>query len=767
MVNPALLWFLPLALLPVLLHLVMLRRLRTVDLSTFRFLVESYVQQRRRARLVEFLVMLLRFGFVALVVFTLARPVMKGLGFLGSGGGRDVGIVIDASPSMALRSGGTTSLERARSAARTLVELLGPEDHVKIVRAASRPQVLADGFAGRPEWIVRHLEELSTDPAGADLPGALKEVFASGPHGSRVIYMLSDGLRRTWSGFAGHEVLKHLDAQTNVVVMDVGPSEPIVNTAVVGDAPQTKRALKGLPVLLNATVLNSSPNRPVDTVLSVLLDEEQVSQVNLALQPGQRTTHSLSVIPSRAGVIQGRFQLPPDAFPDDDAFLFCLNVEEKLDVLLVTGPEGATSAERPGVYLRAALTSPERAHAPLEAEARRLVSALEVTTARHDQLSDAMLNAADAVLLADVPLDAARGAMLRQYIEGGGGALVLPGPNVDPDGYAAGLFRGALTFAPPMGDVKDESRFMPVVGLNLAHPVLTAFMDEEVDYFSTVKVYRYFPIELARAEAPTVPAPGWAVGAGRAAPRPSVLMRLADRTPILVEAPLGEGKLLVAGFASTPNWSDLPLKPEFVPLLLRTVAHLQKPAQATAPAAVAPQQPAPISLTDRWSGAQVQVTDPVGKPHKIKLARSGRRLVGAMRQTDRKGYYTFEVLPRSEGAPERIELGFAVNLADERPDFTMVTETEVRGLLGGAATLAYVRSSADSPVLARQLTHKQELWRTLIWVTFLVIAVEFVIATLRPPLADAVPGASRAIRRPGRGMSATMPATRADAPIET
>ena len=65
MLNPYLLWFLPLAAAPLLLHLLTLRRLRTVELSTFRFLLDSFVQQRRRLKLLEYLVLALRVAFVA------------------------------------------------------------------------------------------------------------------------------------------------------------------------------------------------------------------------------------------------------------------------------------------------------------------------------------------------------------------------------------------------------------------------------------------------------------------------------------------------------------------------------------------------------------------------------------------------------------------------------------------------------------------------------------------------------------------------------
>jgi len=128
----------------------------------------------------------------------------------------------------------------------------------------------------------------------------------------------------------------------------------------------------------------------------------------------------------------------------------------------------------------------------------------------------------------------------------------------------------------------------------------------------------------------------------------------------------------------------------------------------------------------------VQAIDPAGKPHPVELQRSGRHMVGAMLETGRKGYYTFEVLPRADGAPERVDLGFAVNLADEQADFTVLGEKEIRDVLAAASEFVYVHGSPHDPILAEQLTHKREIWRTLIWATFLVVGIEFLIATLRP-----------------------------------
>ena len=95
--NSALLWFLPLALIPVLLHLLTLHRLKTVELSTFRFLFDSYVQQRRRMKFLEWLIALLRTLFLLFLVFAISRmrtpDHWKSL-FGGGAGSRDVGDII-------------------------------------------------------------------------------------------------------------------------------------------------------------------------------------------------------------------------------------------------------------------------------------------------------------------------------------------------------------------------------------------------------------------------------------------------------------------------------------------------------------------------------------------------------------------------------------------------------------------------------------------------------------------------------------------------
>src|SRR5262245_36580923 len=94
-----------LAAIPLLLHLLTLYRLKTVELSTFRFLFDSYVQQRRRIRFIEAILAILRSLFVLILAFVVARPVMTSwLALLGGGSGGDCMMLVDCSASMNART---------------------------------------------------------------------------------------------------------------------------------------------------------------------------------------------------------------------------------------------------------------------------------------------------------------------------------------------------------------------------------------------------------------------------------------------------------------------------------------------------------------------------------------------------------------------------------------------------------------------------------------------------------------------------------------
>src|SRR5262249_13533713 len=257
-----LLSLLPLALIPLLLDLLTPQRLRTLDLPTFRFLFDTYVQQRRRMQFLEALIAFLRMLFLLLLIVLFAGLVFKDWDRLfGSGkgaGGREVILLIDASASMNAKVGGKSAFERAKQAALDVVEELTPEDRITVVRVGARPEELLSRFNTDTQGIKAKIEGLQVGSSRANLFQAMLRLFGpdapkrTSPH----LILFTDCQANTWKEAKNQGLEKLLPAGTSFTVMNVGPKEKLANLAVVGDAPRRNRGMVNLPVLLTPRVVN-------------------------------------------------------------------------------------------------------------------------------------------------------------------------------------------------------------------------------------------------------------------------------------------------------------------------------------------------------------------------------------------------------------------------------------------------------------------------------------------------------------------------------
>ena len=741
MLNPLLLWFLPLAVLPVLLHLLNLHRLREVDLPTFRFLMEGYVQQRRRVRLVEWLLMLLRTAVVLALVWAFSRPVLERFGGLFGGGGRDVVLVVDAGMTSGLVSDGTSAIHRMREAVRSAASRFRPTDFVTLVRAGMEPKVLYRAAVGDGKRLAAEIDTLEPDPGTADLAAGLAEAVSGPPRGPRSIWIISDCERRAWRRLAEDPATTRIPDSVQLVVVDVGSRGRVTNLAILGDPPRAQRPVVGLPVELTLRIEGAGLDTATETKATVELDDEIVAQVPIVVTPGRVTTSTVAIHPPRPGVLRGRVTLPDDAFPEDDSLLFVLNVEPRLGVLVIA-PAGVEPIYDPGLFLRAALDSPREAVAATRRAANDtpgrsdIAGSLDVVVTRANAFDERQVKAADVIVLADTRIDGGRQRWLRSRVEEGAGLLVLAGSHIrSPQKlaeFASGTDpRGGLTISlgEPVGDPTDESSSHGLGPIDYSHPIFAAFRPSQDSaaggksssrgsVFDTLQIFRHAAVNITAHE--------------RQVNRPVVLARLDDQTPVLVEARLGRGRVIVSGLAVTPDWSNLPVHPSFVPLMLRAVQHVRPEPPAMAAESVHPYDPAPVRLQDAWRRAVVQATSPSGGRRAIDTVAGDDGVTGALDDTRTVGFYEFDIEPPAGQTAAPLRLGMAVNRDVETAAFEPLTPAEVTASFAPhAATL--LTGTAEDPTLHTQLTGRREIWRWLITAVFGLFLLEFLLSTLRPP----------------------------------
>lgn len=756
-IHANLLWFVPLAAVPLVLHLLTLHRLKTVELSTFRFLFDSYIQQRRRIKFVEALLAMLRTLFVLLLVVLCARPVVRHWGALfGGGGGRDVVLVVDASASMNARTEGVSAMERARRGCHAVLESLAAEDRVTLIRAAARPVELCTRFSAHAEALPGLIDRLAPSPARSNLYATFLHLF--GPQGparaNATVYLFTDGQASGWKELATQGVERLVPENLHLRIVNVGSASQLENRGVVGTPPRPHRVVAGLPVVLRPLVVNHSQGETAQIDLRVVVEDKDVARRTLAIKPGASVQREIVFLPTEPGVLRCRFEIPEDRFPDDDQFLFTLHVEPQVRVLVVNGAPAIDPYEDECLYLRTALTAQAESArferglalaggaAPLsgggvggsaavgqegagghaDAATQQIVRSLDVREIPESGLSPQELEPASVVILANCGgLNETHFTWLRQFVAEGGGLLIFPGERVNPEVYSSQFFavpgpqREWLVPArmdAAVGDPERHETFARLVSIDFGHPVLSVFADPEARYLATARFYRRFPLRVQ-------------VNQGRC----WSLASFAPGEPALIESPYRDGLVMLAGFAANARWSNLPLRPEFVPLLLRLVHHVQHRPELEVPSVVAADGSVEVRVAAHWHPVTGRVTAGSGRGQDLEFKRTARRLVAASERLENRGYYQVEVHGGRVEEPREGRTAFAVNLAPEESAFAVATEEQIRAWLPGVRDLSIVDATAEAQQAYGSIGEAREVWRWLLALVFLVIAVEFLLAT--------------------------------------
>jgi hypothetical protein len=130
---------------PLVIHLLNRRRYRRVPWAAMEFLLRAYKQNRRRLRLENLLLLLLRCALPVLLALAVARPRFESAP-LGMGNqGRHHVLLLDRSYSMAYRdAGGSRPFDRLKQSAGLLLDLVAKRQNEKV------SLVLFGGQVGTP-----------------------------------------------------------------------------------------------------------------------------------------------------------------------------------------------------------------------------------------------------------------------------------------------------------------------------------------------------------------------------------------------------------------------------------------------------------------------------------------------------------------------------------------------------------------------------------------------------------------------------------------
>lgn len=729
--------------LPLIAHLLSRKKYDQVDWGAMQFL-ELDPSAKRKVRLEELLLMLLRMGLISLVAIALARPWIgsEWLGMFVSTQPRDVVFIFDGSYSMEWdeQGNGTTSRTRSIQLARDFLGDLRPGDAIQIIDAREQPHFVLPELTRDAYRIQEAIKELPSPSGTADLASAIRkgiQVLASGTNLQREIIVFTDLQALSWK--ADDETLwaqlDDLRSQTPIApriwVVDASAGE-------LGHSPNF--ALERLQIS-RETGIAGAPVRITSKVKAFGGDELSARKVFLEIDQLRLDDQTVHLKIPRSGEttvdFEHRFEtvgshlislvLEDDALTGDNRADAVVTISESIPVLLVDGDRQSDPTKSETFFANAAFLA--------GGTEKPWISPLVITP---EEITVEKLKAVKIAVIAnarELTPEAIDG--LKPFVASGHGLLFTLGNKIDKEFYRTTLYangRGLLPVAPDsiVEEGADQKRGVRIVTNSLEAAWLQPFRADRGGTLSDARWSQWWKVSLSQQKlengdpAPTVDsrrndqhAAADVLDGLPHAGSPVVEATLTSGDPLLITRRFGNGVVAVLTSSLDADWNTLPAKQDYVPFLHEQMFSLATP---TASRNVDIGAPLILPVSRDLKLDEYEFRDPDNKSLPAESVKGQFQPTVRLKNARRHGVYRFTKKLPKPNEPNRPDY-FVVNFDRSESDVTTLNQAD-REQLSKDSRLTFV---SDLPDLRKNMfaeSSRTETWWLLLYAFLASLAVE-------------------------------------------
>lgn len=773
-INPWLLLSLTGISLPIVAHFLSRRSFDVVEWAAMQFLNPSK-KTRRRLKLEEFLLLLLRIVLIALIALSVTRPWIPG-GWLNgyySAGSRTIVVVIDGSNSMSRADGVNSMHQNAMRRASEFLRTLRADDKVALIDARDEPRAVIESPLSDLAIVEREIRRLPPPGGACRMLSAIEKAVAilgRSSASAREVVVFTDRQSNSWQ--SGNEavwrrfddLIRFPSVRPHVWVIDVAPHPGSVTRNIsVGQIELSREmTVPGFPLRLRVAIHNES-SLEADVPLRLMLDGQALTgQSKNAVVPANGDAvvefeHALATVGTH--VLSVEAGASDDGISVDNISHAAIRVERSLDVLLVNGTPSAHPEDRDSFFAELAF-APQDGKPPW-VNARR-VDGAELTPADF-QTASAAVFCNVFTLPPDVTLT------LKEFVAAGNGLLITCGQNATSESFQACFGKSGLLpllqilktrEAPPQSE-----QIVRVAPLSLQSGWLDRFHSDPARSFLDATFQAWCLTKTGnsaihpqaadqgstRETGPVQPPFENAVknsdeAAAAATSVPLVLASLTTGDPLLLESRCGDGLVLTMTSALNRRWNDLATRSDFVPFLheavfyisssrshrnvssgepliarpgLKTIPNVDADSDSSNEAAASPAEEF-VTFKTPW-GATFEVSVAAEASGLVKQPASDKAGLAVFRNTLAPGVYSMI----SSADPELNENNdhFVVNYDHMEDDLMPLTEDDRARL----ATNDRIRFTSSLEDLSKRMYGKEtttELWAVLLTLFTLFLILE-------------------------------------------
>ena len=529
--HPVAAWLFPAVALPILFHLFFRLRRQVREFPSLMFFLRIDPRLSAKRKIHEWMILLLRCLFIALLILALARPLL-GLKSAGEHVARLV--LIDNSGSMAApATAGISKLTLAERATEKLIASLRAGDSVAVQLMIPDPTAtLPRGFDATPAILRDALGKLTPSEGGASAPKAIRAALATlgtAKATRRELHILTDLQQKNWS----RGDLGAVAADCRVIVHRIESAPVSAGSVSVEPMEIPARPIPAGRVTPIRVMLQNHGPVAAHVRLDSTDDSGRNSSRDVEVAPNASIPTVLTFSFANPGFHWAQVWVEGDAAPAGNRAEIGFWTTDARKALFVGGKNDFAAmpyAVSPG--------------------GNSDLSGIETVFIGADQLTASLAAKPLAVVLTweNWPQDGATSQALQDYVRQGGTLFLVPATDtgVSVSRPAAAWLDASL------GALVTAAEAEPVMLLQEGDAVWRGLRDADGrPKLGLLRAFQYRPVKTGT---------DW-----------QVLAASAKGATLLARRNLERGRIFAGGLAFTPKWSSLPLKGGFVVLMQNAV----------------------------------------------------------------------------------------------------------------------------------------------------------------------------------------------------
>lgn len=535
--NPAVLFGMFAASIPLILHLLNLRKLKTIEFSTLLFIKELQKTKIRKIKIKQILLLILRTLIIAFIVFAFARPAIRSnLPLIGTYSKTSMVILIDNSFSMDVSDEFGNRFNQAKSSIQKIIGNLKDGDEVALIPMSSSNEMSNFNLSRNLSRVREDLNSIKISNTSANLEHSLRMASAildKAVNLNKEIYIVSDAQRNIFKRAYNDSIIVNSSTVAVMVIpIGLGTKSEISNLSIDSVYNVNRIYQVDKTVEIEAFIRNHSDKDVNGLVVSLFFNKQRVAQRTIDIQAGQTKSLLIGSDPQTYGLINAYVEIENDAQDADNRRYFGFVVPQPPNIAVI-GDQKSSSMMK----LLAGITGDK--------------PAFNAQFYTSNQVSSIDLTKFDAVCCLAGPFKSNDYDKLLNYVRSGGALLLLPEDDTPPEVMAKGLHTlgiEGLSYKTQSGQSN-----LTFDQFDKLHPLFQGVFKGTTDLRSNLESPKMSKMMATNSGQRIIGVQGGSV---------------------LSEIVTGDGKIIFCGLSPAETWGNFSTTSLFPILMFRSIAYL-------------------------------------------------------------------------------------------------------------------------------------------------------------------------------------------------